>query len=318
MRKKEMKITNSLIRLLLLLALPCLSLGSCKVRTPKGIVPQGKMERLLYDYHEAQAMAQNSPDPGRNAELYTEAVLQKYSVSRREFNASMEYYTRHADMLYDIYERINKRYQNEMQAMGGVESDAINYSALSATGDTANIWTAATFALLTPQPGKNMLYFRIKADTSFRPKDRLEWHFTSRFVYREGRKVAEAVMAVRYADSDSVSSAQQSIYGEGDNVLTVNAANMPVSQVEGFIYLDEPLTAENSKMLFVSRQSLVRFHTAPTPAEQPLSPADSTANAESKAKKAFIDSIQHASKAADTADHFRPAPRNRAMPHRKR
>lgn len=313
-----MKSSNSLVRMLLLAAF-CLSLGSCKVKTPKGIVPQSKMERLLYDYHEAQAMAQNSSAPERNAELYTEAVLQKYGVSRREFNASMEYYTRHADMLYDIYERINKRYQNEMQAMGGTtESDAINYSSLSATGDTANVWTAATYALLTPQPGKNMVYFRIKADTSFRPKDRLEWHFTSRFVYREGRKVAQAVMAVRYAEGDSITSAQQSIYGEGDNVLTINAANLPIKQIEGFIYLDEPLTAENTKLLFVSKQSLVRFHAEPTPIEQPLSPADSAANAESKAKKAFIDSIQNAGKAADTADHFRPAPRKRAMPHRKR
>ena len=85
---------------------------SCKVRTPKGIISPDKMENLLYDYHEAQAIAKNTNNKDNNTEIYTEAVLQKYNVSRKEFNNSMEYYSRHADQLYKIYTNLEKRFQN--------------------------------------------------------------------------------------------------------------------------------------------------------------------------------------------------------------
>ena len=140
---------------------------SCKVRTPKGIISPDKMENLLYDYHEAQAIAKNTNNKDNNTEIYTEAVLQKYNVSRKEFNNSMEYYSRHADQLYKIYTNLEKRFQNEIQANGGALENDINYSNLTANGDTANIWTFKTYGLLLPQPGKNRFEFHINADTSF-------------------------------------------------------------------------------------------------------------------------------------------------------
>lgn len=288
---------------------------SCKVRTPKGIISPDKMENLLYDYHEAQAIAKNTNNKDNNTEIYTEAVLQKYNVSRKEFNNSMEYYSRHADQLYKIYTNLEKRFQNEIQANGGALENDINYSNLTANGDTANIWTFKTYGLLLPQPGKNRFEFHINADTSFKPKDRYEWHFTTMFVYKEGRKNAQAVISIKYAN-DSVSCAQQPIYGEGDNVLTIDASNLPIKQIEGFVYLDEP-KSDAVKLLFISKVSMIRFHTKETVETTKSSVADSTANSQEAAKKSFIDSIQQSVNKKDEGDHFRATTRKRALPHQK-
>lgn len=305
--------------ILLAIAVAGVLLTSCKVRTPKGVISTGKMENILYDYHAAQSIAKDAGNSDYYAEVYTEAVLQKHGVTREEFNASMEYYSKHADLLYDIYEKLGKRFQNEVQAMGGsIESASVNYAALTSQGDTANIWTGKNYALLIPKPGKNLLKFHINADSTFRLKDRFEWRLSTKFIYKEGKKTAQMAIAIRY-DNDSVVSVKQSIYGEGENVLTIpSSSKLTIKELDGFIYIDEPWN-ETVKLMFISGMSLIRYHAQPEPKAPELTPADSTANAEEAAKKAFIDSIQQTSKAGnDTSDHFRATTRGRAIPHQKR
>ncbi len=289
---------------------------SCKVRTPKGIIPADEMENLLYDYHEAQAIAKNTDNATRNTDIYTEAVLQKYEVNRAEFNKSMQYYSRHADQLYKIYSNLEKRFQNEVQAYGGnLANDGINHANLSTHGDTANIWVSKSYSLLTPKPGKNRFEFQIKADTSFMPKDRYEWHFNTLFVYKEGRKNAQTVLSVIYSN-DSITTIQQPIYGDGENVISLQSSNLPIKRIEGFIYLDEPWN-ETTKLLFISRISLIRFHSV-EPKNLKVAPAvDSVDNAKKAAEKKFIDSIQQSAKNSGKGDHFRSVTRKRATPRQK-
>ncbi len=299
-----------------LLATTTLFLFSCKVRTPKGIIPAGKMENILYDYHEAQAIAKSTDNTTRNTDIYTEAVLQKHKVSRKEFNKSMEYYSRHADQLYDIYTNLEKRFQNEIQANGGIlDNNSINYANLSSHGDTANVWTSKQYSLLTPKPGKNRFEFQINTDTSFKPKDRYEWHFSTQFVYKEGRKNAQTVISVLY-DNDSLTTMQQPIYGDGENVISIQSSNLPIKKIEGFIYLDEPWN-ETAKLMFVSRISLIRFHSTESEETKKATPVDNIANTQETAKKTFIDSIQQSAKENNKGDHFRSVKRERATPHKK-
>lgn len=307
---------NFKIRLLFFVAGCATLLASCKVRTPDGVLSESKMENVLYDYHEAQFMAERSGNLQQNIETYTEAVLQKHGVTRTEFNESMKWYSRHVDKLYDIYDRLSKRYQNEAQAMGSlVDEGGMDYSNLSNKGDTSNIWRAETHCLLVPMRGRNLFSFHINADTSFKKKDRYEWHFHTFFEYKEGRKSLEAVIAIRYAN-DSITTMREAVYGEGDNVISVTAGNLPIKEVEGFLYLDEPWT-ESVKLCFVSRMSLVRFHDRKAKTEKQVSAADSVENAKENAKKAFIDSIQNSTKTQEKGDHFRPVAHGRAVPHKK-
>ena len=123
------------------------------------------------------------------------------------------------------------------------------------------------------------------------------------------------MIAVRY-ENDSVTTMQQPIYGDGDNVITLQTSNMPIKKVEGFIYLDEP-RSETVKLMFVSKISLVRFRSQTPKQPEIKNSADSVSDEQERTKKAFIDSIQQSSKENDKGDHFRSVTRGRAMPHQK-
>ena len=67
------------------------------------IISSGEMEKILYDYHLADAMAQQAEGGyEKNAFEYRAAVLKKYNVSQGEFDSSMVYYMRHTDELHTM------------------------------------------------------------------------------------------------------------------------------------------------------------------------------------------------------------------------
>lgn len=74
---------------------------SCKPGPPDGVLGAGKMEDVLYDYHMAQAMAQQMPGDSiaYYTRLYQEAVFMKYGITQSDFDKSMIWYERHADKL---------------------------------------------------------------------------------------------------------------------------------------------------------------------------------------------------------------------------
>ena len=100
---------------IILLSVVCALCFSCKVRTPKGIPSESKMENLLYDYHRAQSMADSKDSADYKLRLYTDAVLAKYDLSHDDFDSIMKWYSRHADKLYKVYEKVNQRLDNEAQ-----------------------------------------------------------------------------------------------------------------------------------------------------------------------------------------------------------
>jgi hypothetical protein len=118
-------------------------LASCKPALPGDIISPGKMEDILYDYHLALAMLQHDNKGSENLvwqETYKLAVLEKHDVSEAEFEKSMEYYMRHADLMHDIYENLAERMEEEAVAQGATASDLNQYGSLTARGDTADIW----------------------------------------------------------------------------------------------------------------------------------------------------------------------------------
>mgnify|MGYP002543797647 CR=1 FL=1 len=296
----------------------CISLfSSCKVKTPKGILSESNMEKLLYDYHLAQSLAENGDSVEYRLPVYTESVLAKYKLSHDDFERSLKWYSRHADVLYKIYDRINQRLDNEAQIFG-VSSNRLladNYINAATSGDTANIWKGESTGLLLPKIGRNILSFRIMADSIFKPKDKFEWYFNSMFIYQKGKRNAVAVMAVRY-ENDSITSVQQQVYGNMKNSLVLSSVNLPIKQIEGFIYLEEPIDTP-VKFLFLRDIALIRMREKSNKDSVSVSKPDSLVVDTEAEKKRFIDSIQNTAKESDSGDHFRPVTRERAKPHEK-
>lgn len=229
---------------------------SCKPGTPKGIIKQGKMENILYDYHLAQAMAQQvqADSVDYYLQLYRQAVFQKYGISKTAFDSSMVWYERHTDVLGKMYARLAERFGGSADggnAMG-------NLSLTSVSGDTLNVWKGASSVLLNSK-GVNRYVYTQRADTAIKAGDRLQWHFNTEWFYHEGERRAVAVITLQY-EGDSVSVQTTNVYSSGSQSLSVTIGNKKVKSIRCFIYQCAPWS-DRLRMLLVNNVRLYRMRT---------------------------------------------------------
>ena len=110
-----------------------LTMLGCKPSVPSEYVQPGDLEDILYDYHVAQAMANESQsmsgeERNYHQNAYFHAVLKKYGVSEAEFDSSLVYYYSHADRLRGIYQRVKERLNDEIAKMQKGDMQSVIYS----------------------------------------------------------------------------------------------------------------------------------------------------------------------------------------------
>lgn len=244
---------------LLLVCLGLVFLSACKADLPQGVICDEKMEDILYDYHIAQSLAKNRPDSvGYAMHSYIQAVFLKHGVTQADFDRSLEWYTRHSERLFKIYQRIDERYAAVTSSSGG--DGRSRYANMKADGDTVNVWSGTSSYLLMSS-GDNRMTFQWTPDTSFHQGDCILLHFNSQWFYREGMKSAIAQISVRY-ENDSVSVINRYIYTSGTQEVSVNTdARHTVKQIRGFIY-QEADWSDRPKILYISDFALVRLRSA--------------------------------------------------------
>lgn len=260
---------------ILVVLVVCL-LASCKPALPGDVISPGKMEDILYDYHLALAMLQHNSKGAENLvwqETYKLAVLEKHDVSEADFDKSMEYYMRHADLMHDIYENLAERMEEEAVAQGATASDLNQYGALTARGDTADIWSGRRALVLTPDKPFNTYAFLVKADSAFHKGDRVMLNFKSQFIIQDGSRDAIVVFAVRYAN-DSISSQTRNISSNIKYTLQLSdTKNIGIKEVRGFFLFNRNAQSAKStlKLLFINDIQLVRMHQKDGSAPLPMS-----------------------------------------------
>lgn len=254
-------LTNGLLVLVLLLC-------SCKPRVPYKYIQPDKMEDILYDYHIAEAMANDYEHPRDTLLLrvYKNAILEKYGCNEEEFDASMVYYTRHADRLHKIYENLSERLNNTAISLGGSVSELNRYGSLSATGDTANVWNGDRSFVLLHHPAFNKYSFKVDADTTFHAGDKVVLHFNSQFIFQDGMRDAIVILAMKLSN-DSVINRNMHVAGSSAQSLEVyDDKRLGIKEVKGFFLLNNNLNraSENQttmKIIVVNQISLIRMHT---------------------------------------------------------
>ena len=201
--------------------------AACTPSVPKQYIQPGEMEDILFDYHVAQAMSKTtgSGDYEYNKQLYIDAVLKKYGISEADFDSSLVYYYTRADKFRDIYAHVSERLNEEAKLLGASVGDISRYSQYSATGDTANIWSGISDALLIPRPTQNRVDFTIKVDTTFHLGDSFMFQFMTEYLYQSGSKDAVVCIVTKY---------------EGDSIIQT--------------------TNHVRKMMYISQLQLIRFH----------------------------------------------------------
>ena len=250
--------------LLVLVFLLC----SCKPQVPYKYIQPDKMEDILYDYHIAEAISSDYEIPHDSLTLraYRHAILEKYGCTDADFDSSLVYYTRHTERLHRIYENLSQRLSNTAISLGASLSDLNRYGSLSATGDTANIWNGDMSFVLMHHPAFNKYSFKIDADSTFHPGDKLQLHFNSQFIFQDGMRDAIVVLAIKLSN-DSVISRNMHVSGSNSQSIEVNDdKRLGIKEVKGFFLLNNNINraGENQttmKLAVVNHISLVRMHT---------------------------------------------------------
>lgn len=236
---------------------------SCKPSVPSEYIQKGKMENILFDYHLAKVMFEQE---GKNDSLtllaYQESIFEKYDVTRADFDSSMVYYSRHMQLLHEIYEHLGDRLSKELVAQGGVASGMGQYGDEIAGADTASIWKGDRSIALTPFPISNSYSFEAKADTSFHKGDRIILDFDAQFIYQMGLREATAVLAVTFMN-DSVRTETVHVSSSSHFHLQIEDSGMlGIKNVRGYFLLSNGGNGYSStiRMCLCYNIKLLRMH----------------------------------------------------------
>lgn len=248
---------------------------SCKPSVPSEYIQKGKMENILFDYHLAKVMFEQE---GKNDSLtllaYQESIFEKYDVTRADFDSSMVYYSRHMQLLHEIYEHLGDRLSQELVAQGGVASGMGQYGDEIAGADTASIWKGDRSIALTPFPISNSYSFEAKADTSFHKGDRIILDFDAQFIYQMGLREATAVLSVTFMN-DSVRTETVHVSSSSHFHLQIEDSGMlGIKNVRGYFLLSNGGNGYSStiRMCLCYNIKLLRMHVK---REAETTPADS-------------------------------------------
>lgn len=291
------------LRLLWFLPLLLPALSACKPGVPDDVLPAGRIEDVLYDYHLAQGLArQAAPDSlDYYTRLYRQAVLAKYDLTEAAFDRSMIWYERHTEQLGKIYERLAERLGDASASRSGERRLAAGER--SASGDTLNIWRGSSVILLQSK-GVNHYVYTERPDTAVRAGDRLRWEFLVNWYYHEGEREATACMTVYYT-GDSVASVYQRLNLTGPQNLTLRVGDRKVERVECFVYQNAPWT-ERPRLLSLSGVTLYRLRSR-TP-EAPLrleTPRDTVRTLPVSGERRIRDSLLREDTLNRRRPHFR-------------
>lgn len=226
------------------------------------ILSSGEMEDILYDYHLADAMAQQAEGGyAKNAVSYRAAVLKKYDITQSEFDSSMVYYMRHTDELHTIYQHISDRMQDEANKVG-----ASSMTAGVASGDSANVWNGEKSLVLIPNEPYNLYTFNLQADTTFHKGDQLILNFKSDFIFQDGMRDGIVMLAVTLGNDSVASSVTHLSSSMASSLQIADNDSLGIKKISGFFLLSKNSDANSSsttlQLMTISQIQLIRVHPA--------------------------------------------------------
>ena len=248
----------------LAIASSCLLLA-CKPALPSGVLSESKMERVLYDYHLAQGMAESVPyEEGRSIDQlryeYQQAVFRKHGITEAEFDSSLVFYCSDLTRMNRIYSHLSDRLQREADALGVATGPRDMFEGLSAEGDTANVWRDRPLFVVKSQAMDNLQTWEQECDSTWQPGDDVLWRFNTMKITRNYHVDIYADLVIIYTN-DSVRSQLLSVGGRENAEFRVdNPRDWIPRRVLGHIYSPIEAKVDDRLFFFVLQPSLIRFH----------------------------------------------------------
>ena len=234
---------------------------SCKPSIPSGIISEGDMEDILYDYHIARALA--NQDSKLNKQRMYDDILRKYDYTQAEFDTSMVYYTRHYRLLDEIYKNIELRMAEQTVAMGGNVQDLNSMGEGFSSADTTNVWNEGASILFVQYAPYNVKSFEIKVDSAYKAGDKFLLSFDTEFIVQDGNRDLIAMLAVKFKN-DSIAYTTQHYSSSTHATMTIDdSERLGVKAISGFLTFssDANGTQTTTKIALARNIKLIRMHT---------------------------------------------------------
>lgn len=235
-------------------------LTACQVKRPKDVLPDAKMENVLYDYHIAKAMGEEIPyNESYKRLLYIESVFKKHGITKADFDSSMVWFARNPQILTKIYEKVNLRLKAERDGINHLIALRDHKPKESLPGDSIDVWIGQHICQLTGMPLDNKLTFTLPADTNFHDRDTLRWNVGFRFYNGTPDSLHAPLMAMQIKyENDSVINGMLKVKDAGIETISLFADTLgKIKEVRGFIYY--PMQKVPQPLL-IDRISLMRYH----------------------------------------------------------
>ena len=240
-------------------------LSSCSVELPSYVIPERKMERILYDYHLAQGMAEaRGGDVEANRYLYVQKVFEKYQVTEAEFDTSMVWYSGHASHLTNIYKRLDARLDRTSREAGLNIPEEDKYARFTTEGDTANVWRGDEILFVGGNREDNLYSVVMPADTAYHQGDYFMFRCSNRFITPDTQREGFVLVQLCY-ENDTVRAATSMVNGNYD--LTINIpedrilADQKLKSINcTFYYAFDEQKPEIFRLWVISKPVLLRYH----------------------------------------------------------
>lgn len=233
----------------------------CRVHRPDDIMSPRQMERILYDYHLAQAVVNELPQEDHyERDAYLNWVYEHNGITQEDFDHSLVWYTRYPKEFYKVYRRLNSRIESDYQQALKAESQLKNEAVRIESGDSVDLWYQNRTLLLNTSVQMSKVAFVIGNDTAFHTGDTITLNTAVRFISHTDSVPQTAYMAMSVYYSDSISTRDTLMFESGLSSLSVVLDSIRIfKQLRGSInYIDT--TDTRSAMMYVPSVSLIRRH----------------------------------------------------------
>lgn len=240
---------------------------ACKPSLPEDVISEGTMEDILYDYHMAQGMSDVTPrDEGISSDMqlydYQHAALTKHGVTEEEFERSMSFYCSDLNRLSRIYAHVSERLEGTAEAYGIITSTSESYTRLSATGDTANVWSDRPIYVVKPNALENLQSWQLECDSTWHGGDDVLWQFSCDLLSKATINDMLTFDIVVVYTNDSVRSALNTTRSSRTADVRINTPyDWKPSTITGHLFMTaDNSTTQQSRIFVVHEPVLIRFH----------------------------------------------------------
>jgi hypothetical protein len=235
---------------------------ACTPGKPYGVMSEGDMEDVLFDYHLALAMAeQQTGDLAENRYILVQAALKKHGITEAELDTSLLYWCKNSEKFVKICNRVSERLSFMAESQGVERQEKNPYSYLTTEGDTANVWNLRKNVVLIPNMVDNIYSFSIEADTTYHAGDYFLWAFKTQFLSSDHYNEAYALLSIQY-ENDSVVGTSQRLSSSRQIEIRMKCAtkyrDVRIRSINGTIYM--PLRNNGFGILALNNFVLVRYH----------------------------------------------------------